>query len=109
MSLTGVDKPAITSSVSKIMAKYDVNVLDMGQSVIHNQLSLGFLVELHSADNKAALLADVKQCADAMDIATSFDDVSVESYHEWVQNQGKSRHIVTLLANESIGGIFSAW
>jgi phosphoserine phosphatase len=98
MSLTGVDKPAITSSVSKIMAKYDVNVLDMGQSVIHNQLNLGFLIELHSVDNKEALLADVKQCADAMDIATSCDDVSVESYHEWVQNQGKSRHIVTLLA-----------
>lgn len=98
ISLTGPDKPAITSSVSKIMAKYDVNVLDMGQAVIHNQLNLGFLVQLHCADNKAALVADVTQCADAMGIATNFDDVSVESYHDWVQNQGKSRHIVTLLA-----------
>ena len=98
ISLTGLDKPAITSSVSKIMAKYDVNVLDVGQSVIHNQLNLGFLVQLHSTENKAALVADVKTCADTMGIATSFDDISVESYHDWVQNQGKSRHIVTLLA-----------
>lgn len=98
ISLSGVDKPGITSSVSQIMARYHVNVLDMGQSVIHNQLNLGLLVELQSVDKKAELISEVEQCVSSMEIIASFDDVSVDSYYDWVQNQGKSRHIVTLLA-----------
>ncbi|MFT5420093.1 MAG: phosphoserine phosphatase [Candidatus Endobugula sp.] len=97
ISLSGVDKPGITSSVSQIMAEYKVNVLDIGQAVIHNQLNLGLLVELDVADKKAQFLADITTCAESMGISPSFDDVSVDSYNDWVENQGKSRHIVTLL------------
>ena len=98
ISLSCVDKPGITSSVSHIMARYHVNVLDMGQSVIHNQLNLGLLVELQSVAKKDEIIAEVEQYAGSMDIVATFDDVSAESYYDWVQNQGKSRHIVTLLA-----------
>jgi phosphoserine phosphatase len=98
ISLSGVDKPGITSSVSQIMAKYAVNVLDIGQSVIHDQLNLGVLVELSSLENKPDFISAISTCASNMNIASSFDDISVESYHEWVSHQGKSRHIVTLLA-----------
>lgn len=100
MSLSGVDKPGITSSVSQIMSQYDVNVLDIGQSVIHNQLNIGFLVELNTEAAINSFLSDVKESANAMDIATTFDEVSEESYNDWVANQGKSRHIVTLLAKK---------
>jgi phosphoserine phosphatase len=98
MSFSGMDKPGITSSVSHIMAKYDVNVLDIGQSVIHDQLNLGVLVEVNVQDNDSILFGEIQACVDSMDIKVAFDEISKESYRDWVQNQGKTRHIVTLLA-----------
>ncbi len=97
MSLSGVDRPGITSSVSQIMASYGVNVLDIGQSVIHNQLNLGLLLELTPND---AFFDEIKVSASSMGIAATFDEVSVDSYNDWVNNQGKTRHIVTLLTKK---------
>lgn len=100
ISLSGVDKPGITSSVTQIMAGYDVNVLDIGQAVIHNQLNLGLLVELNPLEMNTAFLADINRCGKSMGMTVAADEVSVESYNDWVKNQGKSRHIVTLLAKK---------
>ncbi len=102
MSLSGLDKPGITSSVSQIMSRYNVNILDIGQSVIHDQLNLGLLVELcvNSSSEEQTFFEDIQVCAKSMDIAVTFDEVSTESYNDWVNHQGKSRHIVTLLAKQ---------
>lgn len=82
------------------MADYCVNVLDIGQSVIHDHLNLGLLLELDCENTKAAFLNDVEQCAQSMEIAAIFEDISWESYEHWVAQQGKPRHIVTLLARK---------
>ena len=41
ISITGMDRPGITASVTQVLAEFGVNVLDIGQSVIHDALSLG--------------------------------------------------------------------
>ena len=46
ISITGMDRPGITASITQVLAGFDVHVLDIGQSVIHDALSLGMLVQI---------------------------------------------------------------
>ena len=46
ISITGMDRPGITATITQVLADFSVNVLDIGQSVIHDALSLGMMVEI---------------------------------------------------------------
>ena len=46
LNIYGNDKPGLTSSLTQILADYNVNILDIGQAVIHNNLDLGILFEV---------------------------------------------------------------
>ena len=41
ISIAGVDKPGITSAITGLLGQQDADILDIGQSVIHDHLSLG--------------------------------------------------------------------
>jgi phosphoserine phosphatase len=94
-----MDRPGITASITKLLAGYDVNVLDIGQSVIHDALSLGMLIQIPTQvlDEQIVLNAIQKQ-TDELNLTIRFVNISRESYEHWVGQQGKGRHIVTLLA-----------
>jgi len=96
ISLSGEDKPGITATISKLLGRLDVDILDVGQSVIHNHLSLGILV------NVPSILEDVLQAlreqSERLGVQARFTRVSEESYDQWVGLQGASRYILTLLA-----------
>jgi phosphoserine phosphatase len=40
INVTGKDKPGLTASLTQTLAEYHVTILDMGQAVIHDFLSL---------------------------------------------------------------------
>jgi predicted amino acid-binding ACT domain protein len=46
INVTGEDRPGITAALTAILARYQVPILDIGQSTIHNALALGLMVEL---------------------------------------------------------------
>ena len=46
VNVSGEDKPGLTSSLMNILSQYKINILDIGQAVIHNTLSLGFLINI---------------------------------------------------------------
>ncbi len=96
ISVSGTDKPGITSRMASLLAHYDVDVLDVGQSVIHDHLSLGILANLpDTTDNIQEAIAEA---AHALDVEVMLTPVSRESYANWVGLQGASRFILTLLA-----------
>ena len=41
INITGKDKPGLTASLTRILGQYHVTILDIGQAVIHDYLSLG--------------------------------------------------------------------
>jgi phosphoserine phosphatase len=43
---SGGDRPGLTKELTAILAMYDACVLDIGQAVVHETLSLGLLVEI---------------------------------------------------------------
>ena len=99
ISISGMDRPGITASITAMLAEFDVNVLDIGQSVIHDSLSLGMLVEIPEAAVDTQIVKDaIQKTIDGLNLTVRFVDISHASYANWVRQQGKARHIVTLLS-----------
>jgi phosphoserine phosphatase len=98
VNIFGDDKPGLTSSVTQILANAEVNILDIGQSVIHDSLSLGILVEVPATAESSPVLKDILYRTHELGVSVRFTPIDEGSYEHWVQAQGKQRHIVTLLA-----------
>ncbi len=98
ITISGQDRPSVTSAVTEILAKNGAKILDIGQAVIHDTLSLGMLVEVPAGRDSSALTKDILFRIHELDMQVRFQSITEESYSEWVTQQGKDRHIVTLLA-----------
>jgi phosphoserine phosphatase len=100
INVFGEDKPGVTSAVTNVLSFYDATVLDIGQAVIHQQLNLGLLTLVPSEADKEALVSQVQSCVANLQMRVKFLPISEQDYQQWVDQQGKSRHIVTLLARK---------
>lgn len=98
INASGRDQPGITSAITQVLASYNARVLDVGQAVIHDTLALGILVQLPDPQRKDSLISDISQAVSPLAISVGCESVSEKDYADWVEQQGKSRYIVTLLA-----------
>jgi phosphoserine phosphatase len=98
VSITGMDRPGITATITKVLSEFDINVLDIGQSVIHDALSLGMMVEIPDQTNPQEVKQAIQDKINELKLTVRFVDINFESYTNWVGQQGKARHIVTLLS-----------
>ena len=108
LNVAGEDKPGLTSTLTKILADYDVNILDIGQAVIHDVLSLGILFEVPGKHNSSPILKDLLFKTHELGINIKFDAIQEEHYSEWVSSQGKDLYIITLLGRELTSSHISA-
>lgn len=46
ISISGEDKPGVTTAITEILSAYDATILDIGQADIHHTLSLGILFKM---------------------------------------------------------------
>lgn len=100
LNISGQDKPGLTSSLTNVLANYGAKVLDIGQANIHDTLSLGFLFEIESGNNSAAVLKDLLFKAYELGVKAKFTPISLDDYENWVSLQGKDRYIVTILGDK---------
>lgn len=98
LKVSGQDQVGLTASLSKILADADVTILDIGQSVIHDQVSLGMLVQLPETSDHASMLKELLYQAHERDIQVKFSPVTDDAYDSWVDQQGKDRFVLTVLA-----------
>ncbi|WP_095138106.1 phosphoserine phosphatase SerB [Pseudomonas sp. Irchel s3a10] len=108
INITGVDRPGLTAAITGVLAQGGVNILDIGQAVIHDTLSFGILVEIPDSEQGKAVLKDILFKGYELDQQVRFTPVSEEDYQQWVGNQGKKRHIVTLLTRKVTAGQLQA-
>jgi phosphoserine phosphatase len=97
LNITGKDKPGLTSSLTDILAQYEVKILDIGQAVIHDYLSLGILFEVPERFESSPILKDLLFKAYELGVDAKFTPVSEEQYNQWAKRQGKERNIVTVV------------
>jgi phosphoserine phosphatase len=100
LNIYGTDRPGLTSALTNILASHGVNILDIGQAVIHDNLDLGILFEVPEASESSPILKDMLFRAYELGIKVKFTPISEDNYHQWVGMQGKSRYIVTLLGRK---------
>ncbi len=100
IDIAGRDRPGITMGLTEVLARYDVTILDIGQSVIHNTLALGLLVELPDDSSGCPVFRELLFKAHELGLDLSFTPIDPDAYETWVQEQGQPRHIVTLLGRE---------
>ena len=94
--ITGQDRPGLTASVMKILARHDAQILDIGQADIHSSLSLGILIRIDD-NHSGQVMKELLFKATELNVHIGFEPIGDEQYEDWVQKQGKNRYILTLI------------
>ncbi len=100
LQISGEDKPGLTATLTGVLAKYDANILDIGQADIHNTLSLGILFEVEKGKESAPILKDLLFEAYELGLKARFKPIPAAEYTKWVNMHGKNRYIVTILGKK---------
>ena len=99
LRITGVDRPGLTATITGVLAKYDVDILDIGQADIHSTLSLGFLIRV-AEENSGRVMKELLFKASELNVNIRFIPITLEEYEAWVNRQGKNRYILTVLGRK---------
>jgi len=97
-TFAGRDVPGLTAKMMAICAKRHCDILDIGQSVIHDRLSIGLLLTVSSAADAEGLQSELQAMCDEESLHLDWELVSSERYSSWINAQGSPRYILTLLA-----------
>lgn len=96
INVTGIDRPGVTAALSDILARYDAQILDIGQADIHHNLSLGILFETDS-ERSGNIMKDILFKGYELNVEIKFSPIEESDYEQWVGLQGRDRWIITLL------------
>lgn len=96
ININGQDRPGVTAALTEILARYNAEILDIGQADIHHSLSLGILFRTTSRES-GDILKDLLFKAYDLGVNIRFSPITIEAYEAWVKRQGKNRWIITLL------------
>lgn len=99
VGIAGQDRPGVTASVTEILARYDAQILDIGQADIHSTLSLGILFRIKERLS-GQVMKELLFKASELNINIDFKPVTDEEYEEWVNQQGKNRYILTVIGRD---------
>jgi phosphoserine phosphatase len=100
IDIAGRDRPGVIMALTGVLARYDVTVLDIGQSVIHNTMALGLLVEVPDEPAGCPVFRELLFKVHALGLDARFTPIEPGAYEDWVHAQGQPRHILTLLGTE---------
>ena len=96
INISGQDRPGVTSALMEILARYEADILDIGQADIHHTLSLGILFKTDGA-RSGYIMKELLFKASELSVNIRFSPIPVEEYESWVALQGKNRYVVTVL------------
>ncbi len=96
INISGFDRPGVTSALTDILARYEAQILDIGQADIHHYLSLGILIRT-DASVSGEIMKEMLFKAYELSVKVRFSPITPEAYEEWVGRQGKGRWIITTL------------
>ncbi len=99
LNINGTDRLGVTATLTEILAQNNANILDIGQADIHNNLSLGILIQC-DASTSGQILKELLFKSYELGVNIRFKPISAEDYTQWVGMQGRNRYIVTILGRK---------
>ena len=105
VNISGDDRTGLSAELFSVIEEADIRILDIGQSVIHDQVSLAMMLQLPPSaksknSEKNPLIEELKERAGALDVKIKISPVTEQSYQNWCSEQGRNRYILTMLARE---------
>jgi phosphoserine phosphatase len=94
---SGRDRPGLTAELTAILASFDTCVLDVGQAVVHETLSLGLLVEIPRGESFRGVQDTLVARSKELRLQVEFTSIAKADLDEWISSQGKDQFIVTIL------------
>ena len=105
---TGEDRPGLTASLSELLSRFDCNIIDVNQAVIHRSLLLGLLVRIPAAQAEERVVHKMRRRGRKLGLKCKARQISDADYDAWVGREGKARFILTLLSRAVTAVQFSA-
>lgn len=96
INISGPDKCGVTTALTEILARYEAQIMDIGQADIHHTLALGILFKTDSRKS-GEILKELLFKTNDLSVQVQFNIVKEEDYEAWVGMQGKNRYIITIL------------
>jgi len=100
ITVTGADRPGLTSNITAILGQYGATILDIGQANFHHQLTLGIMFLLRDATHSGNMMKQLLFTCTSMNLQIRFTPVSEDDYLAWVNRKGKARYVITILGRE---------
>jgi phosphoserine phosphatase len=94
---SGRDRPGLTAELTAILASFDTCVLDVGQAVVHETLSLGLLVEIPRGESFRVVQDALVAKSTELRLQVEFTSIAKADLDDWISSQGKDQFIVTIL------------
>ena len=108
ISFLGPDQPNQFTRLMQVLSVHSLQILDVGQAVIHNQLTLGIVVASDNETATALAMKEILILAHDIGLTVRFKPISYTEYDQWVSEGGRTRYIVTALAPELTAGHLQA-
>lgn len=97
LNILGQDRIGLSRELYSAIEAFDVRILDIGQSVIHDQVSQGIMLQLPDDNSVKDQLIDK---ARSLGLSIKVRDIGSAEYDLWVDQQGQDRYTLTLLTRE---------
>lgn len=98
LQFSGPDQPGLVAVLMRLLADYSACILDIGQSVVHETLVLGLLVEL-STPQLEEFQRTITEKSQELDLRLNVSPVTPDELEHWIASQGKDRFIITVLGH----------
>lgn len=108
LNISGKDRPGLVAQLAGVMGQHEVKILDIGQAVIHDYLALGILVEIADEATWSTVMKELLFLAHELEIQVRFNPVPSAQYEQWVGEQSKSRHMITMMGRKLTAKHFAA-
>ena len=95
--ISGEDRIGLSAAIMAILAKYDAQILDLGQAVIHNTLSMGILIRIDEAHSGQVMKELLFKTTELGSLSIGFAPVPDDEYEAWAGRQGRNRYILTII------------
>jgi phosphoserine phosphatase len=94
---TGPDHPGLTSELTSVLARRQIHVLDIGQAVVHETLSLAILIQCPGNGGFPPFKAELTARAHDLNLQVRFSSVRPASLEHWLRGLHQQHFIITLL------------
>ena len=83
ISFLGPDQPNQFTRLMQVLSVHSLQILDVGQSVIHNQLTLGIVVSSDDQTATALAMKDILILAHDIGLTVRFKPIIGTDYDQW--------------------------